>query len=159
MCDKPWKNGKTENCAVLDIMPHPDDYIPAYGGSGSDTTWQYGYNTTSWGGNIIKGDDGLWHMFVSEMAGGVGLNGWGHISQIAHATAADPMDVFKKVDLSLEKEAHNASPLKRNSSSKEWDIFHIGNSGAHLHFLRFSAAPYFGKFRVWARQRRLSAYC
>ena len=71
-CDKPWVDGKTEKCAVLDIVKHPNDYIPAYGGTGADTLWRKGYNTTSWGANIIKGDDDLWHMFVSEMADGVG---------------------------------------------------------------------------------------
>jgi hypothetical protein len=80
-------------------------------------------------------------MFVSEMADGVGLNGWGHISQIAHATAKDPMDEFKKTDLALGKEAHNASPLKRNSSSKDWYIFHIGSAGGTGSFLHTADSP------------------
>ena len=40
-CDLPWKNGKSgkEACGVLDVLPHPVDYVPAYGGPRTDTAY------------------------------------------------------------------------------------------------------------------------
>ena len=97
-CDAPWKNGPSgkESCNILDVIPHPNNYVPAYGGPRVNTAFGP-QNTTSWGGNILLGDDGQYHMWVSAMAGGQGLDSWGHNSQIDHAVASDPMDVFHKV--------------------------------------------------------------
>ena len=104
-CDAPWKNGVSgrEACNVLDVLPHPDDYVPAYGGPRTDTA--YGHqNTTSWGGNILLGEDGKYHMWVSAMGDGQGLSKWGQVSQIDHGVAADPMGVFHKRDTALDRE-------------------------------------------------------
>lgn len=67
-CDAPWK-GPT--CSILDIKPRPQSSVPAI----------YGYspNVSSWGGNVVKGDDGLYHLYVSEMVGGCGLISWGEL--------------------------------------------------------------------------------
>ena len=43
-CFGPWTGA---HCGVLVRAPLPDDHIPAFG---------YSPNTTSWGGNAIKGD-------------------------------------------------------------------------------------------------------
>ena len=132
-CDPPWIHGASgrEACNVFDVLPHPDDYVPAYG---SDSTKRTAFGpqnssgmVTSWGGNIIQGDDGRYHMWVSAMGEGHGLSGWGAISQIDHAVAADPMNQFKKVNVALEKEAHNASPLRAKNGS--FLLFHIGDAG------------------------------
>merc|ERR1719174_252696 len=141
-CDAPWKNGASgkESCNVLDVLPHSNSYVPAYGGPRVNTA--YGpQNTTSWGGNIIRGDDGQYHLWVSAMGGGQGLNSWGHNSQIDHAVASDPMDVFRKVDTTLQKEAHNASPLRAHNGS--YLLFHIGDAGVKggSHFLHHSESP------------------
>lgn len=94
VCDAPWKHGSSgkEACNVFDVLPHPDDYVPAYG---SDSTKRTAFgpqnsstSITSWGGNIIHGDDGKYHLWVSAMGDGHGLSGWGSISQIDHAVAA-----------------------------------------------------------------------
>ena len=125
-CAAPWKTGPSasEFCNVLDVLPHPVDYVPAYGGPRTDTA--YGpQNVTSWGGNIIKGNDGLYHLWVSRMGGGAGLNGWTSVSQIDHAVSSDPMGVFALKDTALKKEAHNASPLRAANGS--FLIFHIGS--------------------------------
>ena len=126
VCDRPWKDARTEACSVLDVEPHPDAYIPAYGGPRTSTAYQK-QNLTSWGGNILLADDGKYHLFVSAMDGGVGLRGWGSISRIDHAVADDPMGVFELVDTPLRKEAHNASPLRAKNGS--YLLFHIGSSG------------------------------
>jgi hypothetical protein len=59
-CDPPWKNGASgkEACNVLDVLMHPNDYTPAYGGAPTGTAFDPRQNLTSWGGNILLGDDG-----------------------------------------------------------------------------------------------------
>ena len=128
-CDPPWIDsaGGGEHCSVLDVAPHPNDYVPAYGGPRTDTSFGP-QNVTSWGGNMILGDDGLWHLFVSAMGGGRGLDTWGYNSQIDHAVSAGgPMGVFHKKDTSLNHEAHNASPLRLKNGT--YLLFHIGDGG------------------------------
>lgn len=61
---------------------------------------------------LLAADDGKYHLYVSAMAHGRGLSSWGSNSQIHHAVASDPMEVFVKVDTVLPSEAHNASPLR-----------------------------------------------
>eukprot|EP00937_MAST-01D_sp_MAST-1D-sp2_P000578 g578.t1 len=128
-CDAPWKDGASgrEACNVLDTLPHPEGYVPAYGGPRTDTSW-HAQALTSWGGNILRGEDGLYHMFVSAMGGGRGLGSWRTNSQIDHAVAADPMAVFVKNDTALGAQAHNASPLRAPNGT--WLLFHIGTAGA-----------------------------
>jgi len=127
-CDRPWTDSAdgSEGCSVLDILPHPNDYVPAYGGPRTSTSY-HKQNLTSWGGNILLGDDGKYHLWVSAMDGGGGLGVWTHGSRIDHAVADDPMGVFELVDTALPKEAHNASPLRAPNNS--YLLFHIGNSG------------------------------
>lgn len=142
-CDAPWKDGQsgTESCNVLDTLPHPDSYIPAYGGPRTNTAFEP-QSTTSWGGNIIKGNDGKFHLWVSAMGGGQGLSSWTHNSQIDHAVADDPMGVFVKQDVALNKEAHNASPMRAQNGT--FLLFHIGNAGVShggSSFLHASEGP------------------
>ncbi len=151
-CDAPWKHGPSgrEACNVLDVLPHPDDYIPAYGSDATKRTTFGCQNTshtiTSWGGNIIMDDSvtpPLYHLWVSAMGVGHGLSGWGAISQIDHATATDPMHAFTKCDVALSKEAHNASPLRAKNGS--YLLFHIGDGGdktaARSGFLHHAESP------------------
>eukprot|EP00656_Telonema_subtile_P009402 TRINITY_DN14412_c0_g1_i1.p1 TRINITY_DN14412_c0_g1~~TRINITY_DN14412_c0_g1_i1.p1 ORF type:complete len:400 (-),score=66.02 TRINITY_DN14412_c0_g1_i1:298-1497(-) len=142
-CDAPWKDSTNgaESCSVLDVVPHPDNYVPAYGGPRVDTAFGP-QNVTSWGGNAILGSDGQYHLFVSAMGGGKGLDTWTSNSQIDHAVASDPMGVFIKVDTSLSSEAHNASPLRLPNGT--YLLFHIGSAGVSKggsNFLHASEHP------------------
>ena len=87
-------------------------------------------NTTSWGGNAIIGDDGLWHLFVSEMADDAGnfcgLDTWTSHSRIVHATSKTPLGPYTRRDVALKQEAHNASPMRGKDG--KWYIFHIGTA-------------------------------
>jgi hypothetical protein len=95
----------------------------------------YGYGapfaTTSWGGNAIlhpksAGGDGLWHLFVTEIAGkGCGLHGWSSASTVRHATAAHPAGPYAPRDLALPHEAHNPQTVRIGDA---WYIFHIGEA-------------------------------
>ena len=145
-CDFPWKdsdNGK-EHCSILDVLPFPNDYVPAYGGPRTSTEYIYNQSVSSWGGNILLGEDGLYHLFVSRMTDGRGLKSWSSNSQIDHAIAKDPMDSFEYRDTVLSSEAHNASPLRSPNGS--YLIFHIGDgnktSSSGSGFLHHSDSPY-----------------
>ena len=74
------------------------------------------------------------------MADSRGLDSWTGSSEIHHAVADDPMDVFKKEDTVLPQEAHNASPLRAPNGS--FLLFHIGNGGDGKHdFLHAADSP------------------
>eukprot|EP01062_Namystynia_karyoxenos_P021972 TRINITY_DN183_c1_g1_i1.p1 TRINITY_DN183_c1_g1~~TRINITY_DN183_c1_g1_i1.p1 ORF type:complete len:423 (+),score=140.41 TRINITY_DN183_c1_g1_i1:65-1270(+) len=123
-CDAAWQGPR---CDELAILLRDRSYVPAYG---------VRPNVTSWGGGILRGADGVFHLFVSEMADGAGnfcgLSRWTSHSRIVHATAADPMGVFVKRDVALPQQAHNAAPVRqRGSAAAPWYLFHIGSaSGA-----------------------------
>ena len=57
-CDAPWGGAA---CELLIRGPTRVTGGGIYG---------YAPNVTSWGGNVIRGDDGTWNMWVSEMIGG-----------------------------------------------------------------------------------------
>ena len=78
---------------------------------------------SSWGGNALQGDDGLQHMFVAEIPGG--LLTWGSQSQCVHATSPNISGPYTRKDLVLSHECHNPSTL-RHPTTGEWLMFHIG---------------------------------
>lgn len=77
---------------------------------------------SSWGGNALLGDDGLQHMFVAEIPGG--LRTWGSQSQCVHATSPNISGPYTRHDLVLGPECHNPSTL-RHPQTGEWLMFHI----------------------------------
>jgi len=84
-------------CDVLDLRP-----------TNPKAGYQYfvdGQNVSSWGGSVVYGNDGLYHMYAAEMSGFCGLSVWLANSIIIHATSPDPLKV----------------PFKRQSTV--WDIF------------------------------------
>ena len=130
VCDAPWKDSPQEACSVLDVLPHPDDYVPAYGGGPARRSTAWGRQSiTSWGGNILRGGgDGKYHLYVSTMDQGKGLSSWGSESRVDHAVADDPMDQFTLVSTALPKEAHNAAPIKTPNGT--YVIFHVGGTNS-----------------------------
>ena len=86
----------------------------------------YGYspNVSSWGGNALPGDDGLQHLIVAEIPGG--LRTWGSQSQCVHATSPNISGPYTRHDLVLGHECHNPSTL-RHPKTGEWLMFHIGS--------------------------------
>jgi hypothetical protein len=94
-----WKFGLNcqPTCSILDIKRRPSGAAPA----------MYGYspNVTSWGGNVVAGDDGLYHLYVSEMVGGCGLNTW---SQFPSLTSCNLWDMAPAI--ATPKHHHHGSP-------------------------------------------------
>eukprot|EP01044_Picomonas_judraskeda_P013481 COSAG03_NODE_2042_length_3192_cov_1.691238_3_plen_425_part_00 len=112
-CDTPWAG---KSCATLEFEPAPLGGMYGFGEP---------FATTSWGGNALE-DGGLWHLFVTEIAGaGCGLHAWTHSSTVVHATAKLPEGPYMKQGLALPHQAHNPQAIK---IGQFWYIFHIGSS-------------------------------
>jgi hypothetical protein len=74
--------------------------------------------------------DAQYHMYLSDMTGGCGLNVWATGSRILHAKAPQPMGPFTPVggagfDIALPPEAHN--PALIYTPDDQILLFHIGN--------------------------------
>eukprot|EP00467_Chlorarachnion_reptans_P022158 CAMPEP_0114493586 /NCGR_PEP_ID=MMETSP0109-20121206/4186_1 /TAXON_ID=29199 /ORGANISM="Chlorarachnion reptans, Strain CCCM449" /LENGTH=1380 /DNA_ID=CAMNT_0001670543 /DNA_START=68 /DNA_END=4210 /DNA_ORIENTATION=+ len=53
--------------------------------------------SSSWGGTVVKGPDGMFHMWVSEMAGHCGIVSWGWNSRIVHATSEKAIGPYQRI--------------------------------------------------------------
>ena len=114
-CRTPWIGA---TCDKLDLLPvnrsaHPG--AAAYGWSP---------NVSSWGGSVLRGDDGFFHLFVSEIQGGMFY--WGNESKCVHATSEHQEGPFTRSDVALTNECHGAVVL-RDPNDGEWLLFHQGN--------------------------------
>jgi len=58
-------------------------------------------NTSSWGGNVLLGGDGLYHLFVAEMVNNCSLADWQTNSQCTHAVATNQEGPFEKHDIAI----------------------------------------------------------
>lgn len=90
----------------------------------------------------MLGDDGLFHLFVAEIPGG--LISWGAHSQCAHATSASVEGPYTRQGLVLGHECHNPSTI-RHPKTGEYLMFHIGSgpstSGPSSGFLHTASSP------------------
>jgi len=83
-CSSGW-TGRA--CTALDILPTPRD-------SGYKVT-NNRRNISSWGGPVLRGEDGIYNMWVSEMENHCGIIAWGENSHIIHATSTTPVGPYK----------------------------------------------------------------
>lgn len=109
LCSPPWSGFR---CGI--IVPGLAKPGGAYG---------FSPNISSWGGNPVLGEDGLHHMFVAEIPGG--LRNWGHASQCVHATADSIEGPYNRSSTVLGAECHNPSTL-RHPKTGTLLMFHIG---------------------------------
>jgi len=80
--------------------------------------------TSSWGGSVMQDDDGVYHMFVAEMAEGFGLNSWGTNSIVAHAVSVTPEGPFERKKVIVDAFSHN--PTINRAPDGTWVMWHIG---------------------------------
>lgn len=98
-------------------------------------------NLTSWGGNVLRGADGRYHLYVSAMANHCLLNTWGSNSRIEHAVSDDITGPYAFRDVAVDVWSHNSAPIALPDGT--YAIVHIG-SGAGGNPKNCSAAPYLG---------------
>ncbi len=87
-----------------------------------------------WGGSVVKGDDGLYHMLYSRWPKKLGW-AWVTDSEIAHATAASPLGPFTHKDVALPRRGkerwdgwctHNPTVHKFGD---KYYLYYMGNTG------------------------------
>lgn len=88
-----------------------------------------------WGGSVVKGDDGLYHMFYSRWLTEYGFNAWVTHSEIAHAISQDPNGPFKFKNIALPARGkvywdglttHNPTVHKLNG---KYYLYYMGTTG------------------------------
>ncbi|WP_271784725.1 glycoside hydrolase family protein [Aquimarina algiphila] len=93
-----------------------------------DDTWSI------WGGSMVKGSDGLYHMFYSRWEKALGW-AWVTDSEIAHAVSKSPFGPFKFKDVALPARGdnfwdglctHNPTIHKFD---KKYYLYYMGNTG------------------------------
>ena len=87
-----------------------------------------------WGGSLVKGDDGLYHMYYSRWKKDLGW-AWVTHSEIAHATSKSPFGPFEFKDVTLPIRGaefwdglctHNPTIHKFNG---KYYLYYMGNTG------------------------------
>jgi len=87
VCLAQWKG---VGCDELVLLPSPKHL----GYRGTDAKGR----VTSWGGSVVLGDDGFFHMYASEIVDGCGMNVWLANSRVIHARSLDPTrEAFERV--------------------------------------------------------------
>ena len=70
-------------------------------------------NISSWGGSVLySADDGLWHMWASEMVHHCGLDAWQSNSRIIHATSSEADGNYNYSDEVVSVFAHNPTVVR-----------------------------------------------
>ncbi|NIJ45929.1 hypothetical protein FHR24_002400 [Wenyingzhuangia heitensis] len=87
-----------------------------------------------WGGTLVKGEDGLYHMYYSRWPKNIGWE-WVNYSEIAHATSTSPFGPFKFHDVALGERDNNKwdgttthNPVVLKVKGKYY-LYHMGNTG------------------------------
>lgn len=117
-CRPPWTG--SANCDQLRFLPTPT--APAYPAPG--------HNATTWGGSVARGDDGLYHMFVSEMVNNCGLDAWTANSRCSHVVSRTALGPYTFRNVAVDVWCHNpAIVVERNTTSGAltWVLFHMGD--------------------------------
>uniref|UniRef100_A0A0G4I0M9 EGF-like domain-containing protein n=1 Tax=Chromera velia CCMP2878 TaxID=1169474 RepID=A0A0G4I0M9_9ALVE len=114
-CDAQWRG---DACDVLNLVSVDKKTPLGYRGTSEDGT-----PVSSWGGSVVAGDDGLFHMYASEIVGGCGMNVWLSNSQVIHATSSDPVrEPFVKRDIVAPAFAHE--PMAARAPSGEFVVWY-----------------------------------
>ena len=112
-CLPGWRNPA---CGVLDVLPSP--YAAGY----------HNASFASWGGNALFDPiDGLWHMFVAEMANHCPLNDWGQNSQIIRSTSPTAEGPYTFAQVVIRPFAHNPT-VRRLPNNAGYVLYMIGGT-------------------------------
>ena len=81
---------------------------------------------SSWGGNVIEGSDGKFHLFAAAFTSNCGLDQWTTNSEVIHAISSSPVGPFVFSDVALPTWHHNPQIIQ--DVSGEYLLFSIGMS-------------------------------
>merc|ERR1740117_191221 len=93
------------------------------------TVDEYGLQVSSWGGSVLRHDDGSWHMWAAEMAGGTGIKSWITNSQVVHAVADSPLGPWTRRDTVFPVFAHE--PTVARAPTGEYVMYFTGTGPAY----------------------------
>lgn len=88
-----------------------------------------------WGGSVVKGNDGLYHMFYARWKHETYFSGWVTHSEVAHAVSEKPEGPFKFKDVALPVRGAEFwdGLCTHNPTVKEFDgkyyLYYMGNTG------------------------------
>ena len=76
------------------------DFNIEFGKVAKHSVFDGGDSLSHWGGSVVKGKDGLYHMFYSRGPKQIGWE-WANYSEIAHATSESIFGPYEHVDVTL----------------------------------------------------------
>lgn len=94
-CRPAWKGHR---CELLNLG------VPTRGAGYRGTDG--GHNTSSWGGAVLKGPTGKYHMWAAEMTEHCGIGTWQQNSRVIHATSETPGGVYVRQEETWEVFSH-----------------------------------------------------
>jgi hypothetical protein len=86
-----------------------------------------GERASSWGGSVVRGDDGVYHMYAAEMTHHCGIVVWLSNSQIRHAVSTRPDGPFVARDVAEGVWGHE--PTAARAPSGEYVLFWTASFG------------------------------
>ena len=130
-CKQEKKHEKKE--VKVTEVPHSSDYKIAFGKVSKTAVFESDTKSI-WGGSLVKGEDGLYHMFYSRWDKKIGWE-WVNYSEIAHATSTSPFGPFTFKDVALPMRAHSKwdgttthNPTIHKIKGKYY-LYYMGNTG------------------------------
>jgi hypothetical protein len=103
-CRPAWKGARCETLNLLKATK-------GAGYRGVDD----GHNTSSWGGAVLQGPDGKWHMWAAEMTEHCGIGAWAQNSRIIRATSDTPGGNYKRTQVVWEVFSHEPEVVPGNN--------------------------------------------
>ncbi|MDG2280798.1 MAG: sucrase, partial [Flavicella sp.] len=110
------------------------DFKIEFGKVAPKSVFSGGDSLSIWGGSVVKGEDGKYHMLYSRWPKNIGWE-WVNYSEVAHAVSDSPFGPFKHVDVALDERGekfwdgsvtHNPTVHKMNG---KYYIYYMGNFG------------------------------
>lgn len=110
------------------------DYKITLGEVSKKSVFDGGDSLSHWGGSVVKGDDGLFHMLYSRWPKNIGWE-WVTYSEIAHAVSESPFGPYKHTGVALEERGapywdgsctHNPTIHKFDG---KYYLYYMGNFG------------------------------
>lgn len=83
----------------------------------------YHRDASSWGGSIVRGGDGLFHMFVSRITYECGIRSWYPNSEVVHAVSEVGTGPYAYADTVVGRFAHNPTAHRVGD---RYALFHTG---------------------------------